>query len=147
MDYRFNLEALRQYRTYQEEACQKEMAEAQRIRNQEASLLEDLFALRDKTENDLKNMQQKRITGPQLAIYNNYLDQVASDIFAQKFKLSNAQKEFEKKRDALLDAMQQRKTLDKLKEKGLKAHLEQLSHEENKFINEMAISRHAAKQR
>ncbi len=147
MDYRFKLEALRQYRTYQEELRQKEMAEAQRLRDQAADSLEALIALRDKTEKDLRAKQKEYTTGPHLAIYNNYLDKIGSDIFAQKFKLSEAQKIFTIKRDALLAAMQKRKTLEKLKEKGLKEHLEQMNSEEAKFINEMAISRFTIKQR
>ena len=37
--------------------------------------------------------------------------------------------------------MQKRKTLEKLKEKGFKVYLQELDQEEQKFINEMAISR------
>ena len=68
-------------------------------------------------------------------------------IFAQKHKLVDAEKQLEEKREVFLDAMQKRKTLDKLKEKGLKAHIESLNSEEQKFISEMAISRFSIKQR
>ena len=57
MDFRFKLEALRQFRGFQEETRQKELAEAQRIRNQEEAILSGLIAARDKTE---KEMQSKR---------------------------------------------------------------------------------------
>jgi flagellar biosynthesis chaperone FliJ len=52
-----------------------------------------------------------------------------------------------KTREALLAAMQKRKTLDKLKDNGLRAYMENLSREEEKFINEMAISRFNNKQK
>ena len=147
MNYRFKLEALRQYRSFQEETRQKEMAEAQRIRDREAGMLRELTDLRDQTENDLKSKQKESIMAPYMAIYSNYLNKLESDIFAQKHKLSDAEKNLQKTREALLAAMQKRKTLEKLKEKGLKAHLENLNGEEEKFINEMAISRFALKQR
>jgi len=147
MGYRFKLEALRKYRKFQEETLQKEMAEAQRIRDQEADILSELIDTSDKTERDLKLKQKERTSGPCLAMYSNYLDKLASDIFAQKHKLANAEKQLEKKREVLLTAMQKRKTLEKLKEKGLKAYVENLNSDDQKFINEMAISRFSIKQR
>jgi flagellar FliJ protein len=147
MDYRFKLEALRKYRKFQEETLQKELAEAQRLRDREADILTELIDLQNKTESDLELKQKESASGPCLAIYSNYLNTLASDIFAQKYKLADAEKQLEKRRKVLLAAMQKRKTLDKLKEKGLKAHLESLNNEDQKFINEMAISRFSIKQR
>jgi flagellar export protein FliJ len=141
MDYRFKLEALRQYRVFQEEARQKELAEAMRLRDQQVAILNRLIDLRNKTEKDLKAMQNGGTTGPHMTIFSNYLNKLASDIFSQHHQVAEAEKKMEKTREALLAAMQKRKTLDKLKEKGLKAHMDRLSREEEKFINEMAISR------
>ncbi len=147
MGYRFKLEALMNFRKFQEDALQKEMADAQRIRDREAEMLKKLVASSRKTQNDLKLKQQEGASGPCLLIYSDYLAKLASDIFSQKHKLAEAEKMLQKKRDALLDAMQKRKTLEKLKEKGLKTYMESLSSEEEKFINEMAISRFYLKQR
>jgi flagellar protein FliJ len=141
MDYRFKLEALRQYRVFQEEARQKELAEAMRLRDQQAEVLARLIEQRNRTEMDLKTRQNDGTTGPHLTIFSNYLNKLASDIFSQNHKVAEAEKNLDKTREALLVAMQKRKTLDKLKEKGLKAHMDRLSREEEKFINEMAISR------
>lgn len=146
MNYRFKLEALRQYRVFQEEARQKELAEALRWRDQQAEILARLIDLRDRTEQDMKDKQDGGVTGPHLTIFSNYLNKLASDIFSQHHKVSEAEKNLDKTREALLVAMQKRKTLDKLKDKGLKAHLSRLSREEEKFINEMAISRFNHKQ-
>jgi flagellar protein FliJ len=147
MDAQFKLEALRRYRGFQEETRQKEMAEAQRIRDQEAAMLATLISARDKTEKDMQSKQQARTTGPHMTIYHNYLDKLASDIFAQKFKLADAENKLADKRKALLAAMQKRKALDKLKEKWVKAKADDLSQAEQKFINEMAISRYSMKQK
>jgi flagellar FliJ protein len=141
MDYRFKLEALRQYRVFQEEARQKELAEAMRLRDQQAEILARLIDQRNRTEMDLKARQNDGTTGPHLTIFSNYLSKLASDIFSQNHKVAEAEKNLERTREALLLAMQKRKTLDKLKEKELKAHTDRLSREEEKFINEMAISR------
>jgi flagellar protein FliJ len=147
MDYRFKLEALRQYRVFQEEARQKEMAEALRLRDREVEVLAELINLRENTEKELKSKQCGRITGPYLSIYNTYLNKLASDIFAQHHKVADAEKKLEKSREALLIAMKERKTLDKLKEKGFRTYMEKMNREEEKFINEMAISRFTYKQK
>jgi flagellar export protein FliJ len=147
MDYRFKLEALRQYRSFQEESRQKEMAEAQRIRDQEAALLEELSAMRKRTEEALAKEHRGSTTGPCLSIYNSYLNKLTADIFSQKFKLVDAEKKLVERREALLLAMQKRKTLERLKEKGREAYLENLNSEEEKFINEMAINRYNANHR
>jgi flagellar protein FliJ len=141
MDYRFKLEALRQYRVFQEETRQKELAEARRWRDQQADVLTRLIDLRNQTEQQMKIKQNGGVTGPHLTIFSNYLDTLASDIFSQHHIVDEAEKNLDKTREALLTAMQKRKTLDKLKEKGLKAYLDRLSRDEEKFINEMAISR------
>lgn len=135
------------FRKFQEEALQKEMADAQRIRDQEAENLKALLEISKKTEDDMKLKQQEGASGPCLSIYSDYLAKLASDIFSQKHKLAEAEKTVEKKRDALLAAMQKRKTLEKLKQKGLKTYMDHLSSEDEKFINEMAISRFRLKQR
>ena len=147
MDYQFKLEALRQYRVFQEEERQKELAEALRLRDQQAEVLAGLVDLRKKTEQDMKDKQNGGITGPYLAIFSNYLNKLASDIFSQNHRVAEAEKNLEKSREALLAAMQKRKTLDKLKEKGLKAYMSRLSRNEEKFINEMAISRFTHRQK
>jgi flagellar FliJ protein len=147
MDYQFKLEALRRYRVFQEDERQKDLAEALRQRDQQAQILARLVDLRDRTEKDLKARQKDGVTGPQLTMYSNYLNKLGSDIFSQNHKVAQAEKNLGDKREALLEAMQKRKTLDKLKEKGLKAYLDRLSREEEKFINEMAISRFNHKQK
>lgn len=147
MKYRFKLEALRQYRVFQEEARQKDFAEALRRRDQQAETLARLVDLRQKTERDMKKKQNAGITGPQLTIFSDYLNKLASDIFSQNHKMTEAEKNLKKTREALLVAMQKRKTLDKLKENGLRAYMENLSREEEKFINEMAISRFTYRQK
>jgi flagellar protein FliJ len=147
MDYQFKLEALRQYRVFQEEERQKELAEASRMRDQQVEILAELIDLRNRTEQDMKTKQNGGITGPYLTIFSDYLNKLASDIFSQQHKVADAENNLEKSREAVLAAMQKRKTLDKLKEKGLKEHMSRLSREEEKFINEMAISRFTYRQK
>ncbi len=141
MRYKFKLEALRRYRRFQEDTLQKELSEAQRQQEMEAMKLSGLEELRNMTEAELKKSQLQSTTSTQLAIYNEYLRRISADIVAQRLELRQAEKACEQKRQALVLGMQKRKTLEKLKENGFKTYMQNLSQEELKFINEMAISR------
>ncbi|MEJ2037569.1 MAG: flagellar export protein FliJ [Desulfosarcinaceae bacterium] len=141
MVYQFKLEALRKYRQHQEEIEQKKLAEAQR--NLEAALdqLNAHLARRERTEEELQRCQQQSATGQQLLVYLHFLQKLTRDIESQQEKVAQLRNTCDLAREDVLAAMKKRKALDKLKEKGLKRHLENLDHEEEKFISEMAISR------
>jgi len=141
MSYQFKLEALRRYRRHQEESKQKDLAEAMRVRDEAEDTLNQFIEMRTKTEMDLKNNQENSASGPHMAMYGSFFKRLSEDIEAQGLKVAKAEQVCAMKREALLIAMQKRKTLDKLKQKGLTAYLDNLNHEEQKFINEMAINR------
>lgn len=147
MSYQFKLEALRRYRRHQEESKQKDLAEAQRVRDEAVDILNHYLDMRDQTEEDLKNKQQESATGPHMALYDSFFKKLSEDIRAQRLEVEKFEQLCTRKREALLIAMQKRKTLEKLKEKGLSAYLDNLNHEEQKFINEMAINRYNLNQR
>lgn len=141
MSYRFKLEALRRYRQFQEEALQKELADAQRRLDLAIRDLADIQATRAKTEADLQHKQTEPGFAPQMTVYHRFLQKLAADLIAQQRKVQDARCMCDQRREAVLEAMKKRKALEKLKENGLKAYLADLDKEEAKFINEMAINR------
>jgi flagellar protein FliJ len=141
MAYQFKLEALRRYRQHEEERLQKELADAVRRRDRAATAMDDLLEQRTETESELYQSQNQSTFSSHFCIYVRYLQGLEEKILEQRQRLSEAEKEADRRRDNLLQAVKKRKTLDKLKEKGLKAYIAELDHEELKFINEIAISR------
>lgn len=146
MVYQFKLEALRKYRQHQEEIEQKKLAEAQRNLETALNQLSAHLARRERTEEDMQKCQQQSATGQQILVYLQFLQKLTGDIADQQEKVAQLRKACDLAREDVLEAMKKRKALEKLKEKGLKRHLEHLDHEEEKFINEMAISRFTIKQ-
>ncbi|MGD9187378.1 MAG: flagellar export protein FliJ [Desulfobacteraceae bacterium] len=146
MRYQFKLEALRQYRQFQEDKLQKELAEALRFRDHLARMLDDQLAMRDRTESDLERLQAESTTGPNMTVYESYLKCIGKQIEQQRVKVEQADKLCLERRTVLLAAVQRRKALDKLKEKDYETYLADLNQKEQKFINEMAINRFALKQ-
>lgn len=147
MSYKFKLEALRQYRNFQEDIKQKELAQAQRNRDQVMGHLEALIDKRKRAQQSLKSEQEKSTSGPHMALFDNYLKRLSSEIEAQRRRLQDAETLCKEKMGDLLEAMQQRKTIDKLKEKDLHAYIEGLNHSEQNFINEIAINQFARNNR
>jgi flagellar protein FliJ len=140
VSFKFKLEALRQYRNFQEDLLQKELAHAQRDRDQEIDRLQAILDKRSRAENDLKCQQEKRTNGPHMALYDAYIQRLTGEIADQRTRVKQAEVLCQKKMQDLLEAMQNRKAIDKLKEKDLQAYREELSQTEQKFLNEIAIN-------
>jgi flagellar protein FliJ len=141
MAYHFKLEALRRYRQYEEERLQKELADAVRRRDLTAAAMDDRLEQRNETESALYQSQNQSTFSSHFCIYVRYLQGLEERIVKQRRRLSEAEKDTDRRRDNLLQAVKKRKTLDRLNEKGLKAYIAELDHEELKFINEIAINR------
>jgi flagellar protein FliJ len=143
VSFKFKLEALRRYRNFQEDILQKELAQAQRDRDQEIDRLQSLLDKRSRAENDLKCQQEKSTNGPHMALYDAYFQRLTAEIADQQARVEQAEMVCQEKMQALLEAMQNRKAIDKLKEKDFQAYQEELSQTEQKFLNEIAINRFA----
>ena len=146
MPYTFKLEALRKFREFEEERVQKEFSEAQRRRDQAAQHVADRIALRDRTEREFVEKQDGSVAS-QASMYRGYLQRLAEEIEILNQKLVVAEKACEKKRQALLEAMKNRKALDRLKEKGEQDYQDEQNRDEGKFIDEIAINRFMLKRR
>ena len=140
MSFKFKLEALRRYRSFQEDVLQKELAHAQRNRDREIDRLRSLMDKRTLAENDLKRRQERSTNGPRMALFDTYIQRLTGEIAEQRVRVKQADAVCNEKMQALLEAMQNRKTIDRLKEKDLQAYMEKLSRNEQKFLNEIAIN-------
>jgi flagellar FliJ protein len=141
MGYRFRLEALQRFRKFQEDELQREFAEVQKLKDQAIACLNEYETQLKKTRNELYQQQNDSAQGSLLAIFPRFLERMTEKITDQQKTIAGIEKQLEAKRQALMEAMQKRKTLEKLKEKELDTYMAELSLEEQKFINEMAINR------
>lgn len=140
MSFKFKLEALRRYRSFQEDLVQRELAEAQRDRDQEIDRLQSLMDKRSRAENDLRRQQESSTNGPFMALYDTYIQRLTGEVSEQQMRVKQAEAKCSEKMQALLEAMQNRKSIDKLKEKDLRSYMEALNQTEQKFLNEIAIN-------
>jgi len=143
--YRFKLEALLNHRRHQEEICQKELARRLRILAGEQEKLRHAKLLKRENILKLQTGQKNNINVSDIILYLNYIAQLSKKIDEQIICVREAGKQVNQKRNELIGIMKKRKTLEKLKEKDWLAYQNKTMQDERKFIDEVAVTRHARK--
>ncbi len=141
--YRFKLEALLKHRCHQEEACQKELAQAQRKLDDEQ---EELSRKKREHRENIQKLQTKQkesgdVSG--IILYINYIQQLSKEIEDQTGRVQEAAKMVDQKRNELILIVKKRKTLEKLKDKEWQTHQQKMMQDERKLMDEIASTRYA----
>jgi len=139
---KFKLESLLQHRKYIEEIFQCELADTLQALVEKRKSLERMKADRDRIQNDLHQKLKNGIDAAEMLHFHEYLNRLALDMTAQKARVAEAEKNLEQKRNELVEAVKNRKIMDKLKDKQLAAEVDRLQKNEQNFMNDVAISRH-----
>jgi flagellar FliJ protein len=136
--YRFNLEPLLNHRRYQEEILQKELAG---LKVRLVAEKDKLWLLRQKKRKYMQQLQGKQTDGrpaSEIKLFVDFVYQLSKETVIQKQNVLEAERNFNKKRQDLIAAMKKRKTLDRLKKKGLQANEEKQFKEERSLMDEVA---------
>ena len=143
--FKFNLESLLNHRIYTEEICQKELAEFKRLLGDEKKKLRDFKTQKQKCWAQLQRKQKEGNPASEILVYIQYNERLSQDIADQHQRVLAARKEYGQKRMALVEAMQKRKILEKLKAKELKEYEQMIRKKEQDFMNEIAVNQHNRK--
>ncbi|HNR13746.1 MAG TPA: flagellar export protein FliJ [Thermodesulfobacteriota bacterium] len=143
--YRFALESLLGHRKFTEELFQKELAVLVRRFLEEQEDLLNLGRVRDSLVTAFELKQREAATISELLVYTTFLERVSKEFEKKSEQVAALESTISAKRNDLLEAMKKRKTLDRLKEKGLKAFIHEENSQEQKFINEVAIGQYCRK--
>ena len=136
--YQFNLESLLNHRRYQEEILQKQLAV---LKSRLADEKHNLGVIKRKKRKYLRQLQEKQQGGrpvSEIRLYLNFVDHLSRELEAQNQQVQKAEKRFNLKRQELISMMKKRKTLEKLKEKGLQANRQKEQKNERVFMDEVA---------
>ena len=136
--YRFNLESLLNHRRYQEEVLQKELAG---LKIRLAAEKDKLWVLRQKKRKYVQQLQEKQTDGrpaSEIKLFVDFVDQLSKEMDTQRQNVLEAERDFNLKRQDLIAALKKRKTLDRLKEKGLQAYEREQFKKERSFMDEVA---------
>ena len=143
--YRFKLEALLSHRRHQEEACQKELAQARRRLTDERKKLERKKKEKQESFEKLQVKKKESTTVSDIMLYINYIQQLSKDIEDQAMHVHKTAKLVDQKRHELVSIMQKHKTLKNLKYKEQQAYQQKLMQDERKLMDELASIRQARK--
>ena len=138
--YKFSLEPVLKYRKLLEEDLQKDFAVLKRQLLDERERLSNFEQVRERFSEELQQKQMKNFNVSDILLYTDFLQEVSKEIEKQSKKILEAEKSVDQKREDLVGAMKNRKIIDRLREKGLKAHVQELSKKEQDLMNEAAIN-------
>ena len=145
MGFVFRFQTLLDWKRDLEELSQMKLAEiGQRLRSQE----EEIRRLTDRRLREEAELQKKMAGGietKELLTYKLSEEDSYQNLLRMEAKMQEIQKEMEEERNRLIGLMQERKTVEKLKEKSLKSYLRKMEKEEQKTADELFLARYNRK--
>jgi len=140
--YRFALQPVLNHRKFIEEGLQKELSCLNESLADEKRKLQSLGKARIRFSEDLRNKTEENTNVSIIMLYVGFLERLLKDIEEQKKEILKAEEKAEKKRKEVVEAMKNRKSIEKLKEKKVREYTRVLLKKEQDFVNEISINRY-----
>ncbi|MCD6262066.1 MAG: flagellar export protein FliJ [Deltaproteobacteria bacterium] len=139
--YKFKLQPVLDQREFVEENLKKELASCKALLKEENAKLNGYKASKARLMVELGHRKKKKATISEILLYVGFIEQVSRDIEKQKIRVSQVKSLFDEKLASLVEAMKDKKSIEKLKEKEMTSYkLKSLKKEQN-FLDEVAIQR------
>ncbi len=143
--FNFKLQSALNYRKVIEEKKLVEFSEGKKRLDKEKGTLAMIRHERAKLLGQLKKMQSKSFSAADVALYLSYIDLFKEKEKRQQEVVHNAGKEVEAQREALLEAVKNRKILDTLKEQQFQEYKEDMAAFDRRVTDETAVLRFVRK--
>ena len=137
----FKLEPVLHYRSSIEDTLRRVLSEKRERLKSERDGLEALITRR---QAHLRELGKKLRTGLGVAenfLYIDYLERMDDEMVIRKKAVDAAEEAAEIERGRLIEAVRQRKTLERLKEKHMDAHEKECHKRETGLLDEIAVNR------
>lgn len=134
MGYSFRLEKVLNYKENIENIKKGEYGDInRRLNNEEEKLLNYNIHKEDLLTKKYESIKNTNVAN--LKLYNNYLQEISSNIEKQEMVISNIKEELEKTKEELLVAMREKKVFEKLKENDYNEFLKEVKKDEEKLVD------------
>ncbi len=134
MGYSFRLEKVLNYKENIENIKKGEYGDInRRLNNEEKKLLNYNIHKEDLLTKKYESIKNTNVAN--LKLYNNYLQEISSNIEKQEMVISNIKEELEKTKEELLVAMREKKVFEKLKENDYNEFLKEVKKDEEKLVD------------
>ncbi len=138
----FRFESLLRYKTFVEETMREELSDLSALLDIEEKRLFGLEEIWGQAVEELRERQARHTPPHEILMYHTYLQQISFDIEAQRKRVIEAQKAYDEKRESLVRAAQERKIVEKVKEKDGKEIMEETNRAEKKVMDETAKNKY-----
>lgn len=136
--FSFRLQSLLNVKRQMEDSLKNELGKAIRKLEEEKDELKGMENAREECIDGFNSGTSRGITVEKILEYNAYLALLNEKIARQKEYVNSLQKNVDKIRENLLKVMQERKMLDKLKERKYQNYLDESKREEQRLQDEVA---------
>lgn len=137
--FSFPLQKVLDVRQHVEDQRAIELGQAKQELFKEQQLLNHLQMLKEKALNISEEELTQALHLSKIQMLESYLIQLNEKIDVQKKLIKTKKSEVNKKRRELLKASQEKKIVEKLKERQLEVHRKSVRLQENKIIDEVAL--------
>ena len=143
--FKFSLASILNIKEKMEDLKKNEFGKALMALEAEKARLQALIDARIYCIESFRTSLARGVNPLDIKQHNQYLDNLKKRILAQQLAVNIAEKYAEEKRKELVEAMRERKALDKLKENAFEEFLIEEKQEEQKSIDEIVSYKTATK--
>jgi len=141
MKFKFSLEAVLSLREQKLEALKEELASLKATLAEEEKELEGLRGRRRHYLEELRAKQKEGLSPPDILRYEDFLSDLEDRIHLQRKRVDHLKRQLEQKRQEVILASQELKTVERLKEKRLAEFLKEIRRQEGIFLDEFGLRR------
>ncbi|MCW2277941.1 flagellar export protein FliJ [Heliophilum fasciatum] len=140
--FQFRLQTALMVKTHQEEMVKREMQVQQQALEQQETLLAEIRQHMDSAMQNVRNRSAVNIDVQERMMFVRYWQRMQAQEQRQLRQVDQEKQKLEAVRQRLIAAMQERKVLEKLREKHLTEYKKQMLEEEQIYLDELATMRH-----
>jgi flagellar protein FliJ len=139
--YKFPLAAVLNHRKFLEDQLKKDLSLLKKELYVATNRLSELKDQNHRLAIEIKTKMEMGTVVSELLFNIEYIEKLLMDIDSQKKMVDQIAIKVNMKRSEVIEGMKNRRTLEKLEEKGLESYRQALLNKEQSFINEMASVR------
>jgi flagellar FliJ protein len=134
MNFNFRLEKVLNYKETIEDYKKGKYGTAQKKLNQEENKLDNFHQYKNSLKNE-KNLSATKTKVGNLAMYNDYINDITLKIKEQEEIVTKTKEELEEAKEEMIFAVQEKKIFEKLKENEYEKHLYEMKKIEEKQVD------------
>ncbi len=135
--FSFRLQRVMDAKASEERQCQRELGEAQDELGRQQQRMEQLAEEMERQRQRQREMNRTTVTVSQLRLHDQWNGNLKRVVKHQEKEIEKASEEVELRRLKLLEVTREKKVLERLKEKRLEAHNQQLKTEQQNTLDDI----------